>query len=319
MIELLPSFHEYHSCVLHSSMQTIRNLNKYPFLHKLGSHQKDAIADELLEQFQDYYSSIQILEDEEARKEIRELLQLKVPISDGMVLHTANYNTYILVNIVEHLYIQKLLPGLQIVELRKHINHLVDHLSLQIDFAYNENFGFLCSKVAESGSAARFTCLAHLPGLHLSNQLTSSLKALSYTGIMNKELTKCGHFLQFSASASISADAFERHMNKLIEAEKNARQLLLEKNAHIITDSISRSCGILNYCHEMSYAEMLEHLSMVLLGHDTGIVNGVNPLALIKCIIEFSDSQLELEMCKTESSQIKNDIFRASKLKAVFA
>src|SRR5690606_13399494 len=93
--------------------------------------------------------------------------QLAENSSHGAVVLSDSEDISIMINEEDHIRIQCLFPGLQINEALKRANEIDDVLEAKLDYAFDEDFGYLTSCPTNVGTGLRASVMVHLPGLIL--------------------------------------------------------------------------------------------------------------------------------------------------------
>src|SRR5690606_13851345 len=90
----------------------------------------------------------------------------------------------IMVNEEDHVRIQCLFPGLQILEALKTATEIDDQIEQHVVYAYDEKIGYLTSCPTNVGTGMRASVMMHLPGLILTHQLNRIVPAINQLGFV---------------------------------------------------------------------------------------------------------------------------------------
>jgi protein arginine kinase len=189
----------------------------------------------------------------------------------------------IMINEEDHLRIQVMQSGFNLLEAFNIINQIDDALAKHLSYAFSPEWGFLTACPTNTGTGMRGSVMLHLPALVMSQQINRVLSAvakLSFTtrGLYGEGTQASGNFFQISNQVSLghSEEEILQNLNglirQLIEQEQQARQTLLTREHSLVEDRIWRSYGILKSAHIITSQETIELLSMVRLGLDLGII-----------------------------------------------
>lgn len=228
----------------------------------------------------------------------------------------------VMVNEEDHLRIQVMQSGLNLLETWKIINNIDDNLSTKLDFAYIPNWGYLTACPTNTGTAMRGSVMLHLPALVMTKQINKVLAAIAKLSFASRgfygEGTQArGNFYQISNQVSLghSEEDIIQNINGLIkqviEQEEQARQALLVQNRPMLEDKIHRSLGILKNAYIISSQETVELLSMVRLGIDMGVVQDIDRRTINELFIMIQPAHLQKIEGKKLSSTAR-DTKRAS-------
>ena len=187
----------------------------------------------------------------------------------------------IMINEEDHLRMQGIRSGLQLKTVFKMIDKVDSALEERLDFAFSPQLGYLTACPTNVGTAMRASAMMHLPGLVLSEQINQIIQAVNKVGLAVRGLygegtEALGNFFQISNQTTLGqkeediiAD-LQKVIERVIENEQNARQMLLQKRPNTLLDHIGRGYGILQHAYSMNSKEALNLLSFMKLGIDLG-------------------------------------------------
>src|SRR3989338_6612589 len=228
----------------------------------------------------------------------------------------------IMINEEDHLRIQGMRSGFNLLETWNMIDEIDDGLSGKLEFAFLQDWGYMTACPTNTGTAMRGSVMLHLPALVMTKQINKVLAAISKLsfasrGFYGEGTQASGNFYQISNQLSLghSEEDIIQNINglisQIIEQEEQARQALLLQNKPVLEDKIFRSYGVLKNAHIISSQETVELLSMVRLGIDLDIIKDVDRNAINELFIMIQPAHLQkLEGKKLSASE--RDIKRAS-------
>jgi len=227
----------------------------------------------------------------------------------------------IMVNEEDHIRCQVMQSGFNLFEAWNIINKIDDALARKLSFAYSKEWGYLTACPTNTGTGMRGSVMLHLPALVMTRQIERILAAiskLSFTtrGLYGEGTQASGNFFQISNQVSLghSEDEIIDNINSLIrqiiDQEKQAREIMLQRNREMLEDRVSRSLGVLKSAHIISSQETIELLSMVRLGFDLGMVKDISPRNINELFIITQPAHLQKMESKKLSSQ-ERDVKRA--------
>ena len=185
----------------------------------------------------------------------------------------------IMINEEDHLRIQGIRAGLQLKNVFKAIDKVDTGLQERLDFAFHPKLGYLTACPSNVGTGMRASAMVHLPALVLSEQINQVIQAvnkigLAVRGLYGEGTEALGNLFQVSNQITLGEREEEmiERLNKvilsIIEHERNARQMLLQKRPNTLFDHIGRGYGILRHAYSISSKEGLNLLSFIKLGID---------------------------------------------------
>ena len=197
----------------------------------------------------------------------------------------------IMVNEEDHFRIQCLLPGLQLEKAWQEASRYDDILESHLDYAFDEEKGYLTACPTNVGTGLRASVMLHLPALAITQQINRILSAVSQVGLAVRGLygegtEMTGNLFQISNQITLGQSEEEILQNlygvtsQLINQEKSAREHLLNEGREKLGDRAGRAYGILKNAWMLSSREAMQFLSDVRLGVDLGLLKGV-PLKIL--------------------------------------
>lgn len=294
--------------VISSRIRIARNLNRYPFPMLATNQQSKEVLDKAAELMDDdelktigHFSLVPLAELNELEKQVLVEKHLISPAlanesRNGAVILSDNESISIMVNEEDHLRIQCLMQGFQIKEAWELANRIDDIFEVKLDYAFDENRGYLTSCPTNVGTGIRASVMIHLPALVLTQQINRILSAITQVGLAVRGLygegsEALGNLFQISNQITLGQSEEEIIDNlygvvrQIIEHERAARQKLLYEMKWKITDRVSRSYGVLAYAAIMDSKEAAQKLSDVRLGIDLGIIKNVEPTVLNELLV----------------------------------
>jgi protein arginine kinase len=210
---------------------------------------------------------------------------------NGAVILSENESISIMVNEEDHLRIQILHPGFQIKEAWDLCNQIDDIFEGQLDYAYDEQRGYLTSCPTNVGTGIRVSVMMHLPALVLTQQISRILSAISQVGLVVRGLygegsEATGNLFQISNQITLGQseddiiDNLYSVARQIVEHERAARGKLLTDSKLRTLDRVNRSYGILAHAMIIDSKEASQRLSDVRLGVDLGMLTQTNAQAI---------------------------------------
>jgi len=192
----------------------------------------------------------------------------------------------IMINEEDHLRIQVLQSGFNIMEAWRVADEIDSDLGTKLAFAFSPKWGYLTACPTNTGTALRASVMLHLPALVMTNQIGNVFSAISKLGLTMRgfygEGTEAiGNFFQVSNQVSLGRSELDivnqitSIVNKIIMREESTRGILLAKNKEEVTDKIWRSYGTLKSARIITSDETIKLLSAIRLGIDLGIVKNI--------------------------------------------
>jgi len=284
--------------VISSRVRLARNFSKYPFPHKTTPEiQKDIVEETKYALFSGSQSMSEIFRfiDFANLDIIEKTVLVEKHIVSKEFLDSNRYcglllsqdeQISIMINEEDHLRIQCLASGMQLSKAWEICGNLDNLLSETIDFAWNEDIGYLTSCPTNIGTAIRASVMLHLPALTMTGYIKPVLEAVGKLGVavrgMYGENTGAsGNMYQFSNQITLGKSeediilSIKNITQQIIEQERTLRQEILKQNRYQLEDRIFRSYGILKNARIIETGETLSRLSDLRMGVDMGIIDGI--------------------------------------------
>ncbi len=211
----------------------------------------------------------------------------------------------LMINEEDHLRIQAILPGLQLEEAWREAGRCDDILEAELEYAFDERYGYLTACPTNIGTGLRASVMLHLPALIMTGQINRFLGALSQVGLTVRGLYGegteiIGNIVQVSNQVTLGQSEGEIISNlysvirQVIEQEQNARQALLDKKRADLADKAWRSLGLLKHARVMSSQEAIQLISDLRLGYDLGLIKETDHKLLNELLVIIRPGCLQL-------------------------
>lgn len=231
----------------------------------------------------------------------------------------------IMINEEDHLRMQAILPGLQLGEAHKLIDHVDSELDTEIRYAYDQRWGYMTACPTNLGTGMRASCMLHLPALVISEQINQVIQAVNKIGLAVRGLYGEGtealaNLFQISNQSTLGETEeriiarLEKVIRQIINHEQNARQKLIEDKQAVLRDQIGRAYAVLRYAHIMPSKEALNLLSMVRLGIDLGFFPREEQKLIDVLLMEIQPAHLQTEARRKLGAE-ERDMMRAEILR----
>jgi protein arginine kinase len=210
----------------------------------------------------------------------------------------------IMVNEEDHLRIQVLLPAFQLGAAWRLANLVDDTLESRLDFAFDEQYGYLSCCPTNVGTGLRASVMMHLPALAMTNQASGVFTALSKVGFVVRGLygegTEAkGNLFQVSNQVTLGLSEIEildrlvSVSRQVIAQEQLGRRSLMKERPSQIEDMVFRAYGILTNARLLNSEETMFYLSCLRLGIDLGLLHNVSNRTLNELLVRTRPAFLQ--------------------------
>ena len=281
--------------VISSRIRLARNVSGFPFLSKATEGQRTELQRILREHIEQlglpdptFYVDIEDTGELDRRVLVeRHLISRQQAEGCGSrgVAISSRETIALMVNEEDHLRIQDLRSGLQLDELWEEISRVDDMLGARLDYAFHNRYGYLTACPTNVGTGIRVSVMLHLPALRMTGEMERVIRAardmrLAIRGLYGEGTEATGDFYQVSNQTTLGRSEEEiiddfKHIviPKIIDYEKQARQLLTREKAVILDDKIWRAYGLLSTARALSTDEALGLLSHLRMGIHLGRID----------------------------------------------
>lgn len=191
-------------------------------------------------------------------------------------------SVYVMINEEDHLRIQAILPGLSLGEALEKANRTDDALE-RGGYAFDPRYGYLTACPTNAGTGMRASVMLHLPALTLLSQIGPIIRSVSrigltVRGIYGEGSQANGNMYQLSNQVTLGRNESEilhalgEAALQVMQRERDARKLMLERNRIGLEDRLLRSYGILSNARKMSLREFMQRMSDVRLAMDLSLL-----------------------------------------------
>ncbi len=245
---------------------------------------------------------------------------------DRAVLVNKNRTMSIMLMEEDHIRLQVIMGGYCLDKAYDLADKVDDVMEEALDYAFDENFGYLTACPTNAGTALRASVMMHLPALVMTGNISRVLQSFSGMGIAVRGLygegTEAeGCLYQISNSITLGLgeseiiEKLKTVVNKILDMEKQARDLLMKNRADDLSDRLFRSYGTLKYARKITSKEAKTMLSEVMLGQNMGIIEcdgDMTPLELMikttPAVISGNDTLSPDERDKKRAEIIRENI-----------
>lgn len=209
----------------------------------------------------------------------------------------------IMVNENDHIKIQCINSGFNLKETLDYAINIDDKIEKSINYAFDEQLGYLTSHISDLGTGMKASVMIHLPALTMNKEINNIAKdykkaGIEINGVYLEDNKVIGNLYTISNSFTLGITE-EDILNKVkecvinvIKEEKKYREILMSKCTYEIEDKIYRAFGILKSAVLLDYSELLNYLSMVRLGVELSLID-LDKSKLNQILISSSDSGIQ--------------------------
>lgn len=233
----------------------------------------------------------------------------------GFILNEEN-TISVMINEEDNLGIKCIADGLNLRGEFKVVDEIDDIIEEKIQYAFNQDYGYLTASLNNVGTGLKATTILHLPALTMNEEIkniTTGLNqvGMSISGMYNESNQVYGNLYLISNQVSLGVKEEELVNNvesvvfNIINEEKKYREIMITKYNKEIEDKVFRAQAILKSARMLNSKETLDLLSNVRLGVELGIVN-IEKKVLNNILILTRDAILESKLGANTSIRDKN-------------
>ena len=301
--------------VVSSRIRLARNLADFPFIRRCTEEDRVNIERtvrarmDALKDWDDisYVDIEQLSEIDRQFLVERQLISREIADADGSraVALDPGERYSVMINEEDHLRIQVMKSGLDLVSAWQQIDKLDNELEGAILYAFHHRFGYLTACPTNVGTGLRVSVMLHLPALVITEQIEKvfrSMQRINVTvrGLYGEGSQYTGDFYQVSNQVTLghSEEALldlvgNEVVPQIIRYERKARDFLVEKGQQDLHDDVSRALGILSTAKKISSEETMHYLSKVRMGVNLGLIDNVQVGTINKLFIHTQPAHLQ--------------------------
>jgi len=235
----------------------------------------------------------------------------------------------VMINEEDHIRIQSLEGGLQLTRAYAGADELEDALNEQIEFAFDNTFGYLTACPTNVGTGMRASVMVHLPGLVITKQLVDLLpsvseKGFAIRGFRGEGTESLGDLYQMSNQSTLGQSEGEiietlgREVEQVLAEEERTRNKLFSEEQRRCKDMVWRAVGTLRQVRILSYEEFMSLLSHVRFGIALGVLTGYDLGLMNRLMIETQPVHIAASLDR-ECDAFAVDCARADRVRTEFS
>lgn len=248
--------------------------------------------------------------------------------SAALIDENTQQNISIMINEEDHLRQQYISSGLALFKGYKELNKIDNALAKTLCFAFDEDLGYLTACPTNIGTGLRASVMLFLPGLTKQNRMaeimhTVQVKGHTVRGVFGEGSSFEGNMYQVSNEVTLG-ESEESILNEvhntiltIVNAETEARKILLAREQLELKDACRRAYGILLYSVKIGYEEFLQLISLIKLGIAFSFFSEFDFesfTTLNRLIAQVRPASINLAFDR-EMSEEEQDIYRAERCK----
>lgn len=319
--------------VISTRIRLARNLKKYPFSPKLDEKQAANMVKEVREvsttlqgqmNKQLFSCNVDALTDTDktamVERHIISPYLVEKKQSTGLIL-SEDEKISIMINEEDHLRIQSITGGMNIVDAFKTANEIDDIANEVLGFAFHEQYGYLTACPTNVGTGLRASYMVFLPALTTAGKIVRLGEELGQYGIALRgtygEATKSvGSLYQISNQKTLGStereiiDNLNRIVEQVMKQERRQRDHMLTNNYDEIEDKVYRSYGILKHAKLISSSDAMTLLAQLKFGMDLKMIQLGEGYNVHELMMEIQPGNLQSNLDKNIGS-VQRDKYRA--------
>lgn len=323
---------EHKDVVISSRIRLARNLSNYCFSSSL----KDEDANKLVEDVKSVMTQLQAADpsrkyygcDVNVLNEIDKSAMVEKHIISpifasknqrtGLIL-TEDESVSIMVNEEDHIRIQVIYGGMNLLKALEEANKMDDIINQQLPFAFDQTFGYLTSCPTNVGTGLRASYMLFLPALTADDKIGQLVEEVSkygitIRGIYGENSKSLGCLYQVSNQKTLGfseteiIDNLNRIVLQIIQQEKKRREYMISTNYDEIEDMVHRAYGILKYSKKLSTTEAETLLAQLKYGLDAGIIKLKKKVNMFQLMMAIRPCYLQWNLSKAVSKTMRDKI-----------
>ncbi len=286
------------SIIIGTKVSLSRNINNYPFPHKLSQSESQVITNKInniiLESedlFQEDFIVYNIKDISQIEKNTlieRNIISNKFSTNDiGSIIINKDKTKYITDNDQDHIKISIYKNKFNIDEAFLIANKIDDILSSKLDYSFDDKLGYLTSCPVNAGTGMKASIIVHLPILSLQKRVDTYSNiahklGANIKGICNEKSNILGNMYEISNQSVIGRsekniiESLKSLTKDIIAKERESRTLVKMEASIELEDEIYRALGIVQNARIITAYEAMKHLSNIKLGIEMDYIKDIN-------------------------------------------
>jgi len=221
----------------------------------------------------------------------------------------------VMINEEDHLRMQALRPGLQLRQAWSAIDHLDSELEKKLDYAFNNDLGYMTACPTNLGTGIRVSAMLHLPGLVLAEQINPIIQSvnklgLAVRGLYGEGTEALGNIFQVSNQMTLGENenhhcraAGTRFCPKSLSTRKTRGRRFWRRNRRSFTTTLAAPTAFLANAHSISSKETMNLLSLMRLGVDMSLFPGTERALVDELFILTQPAHLQKQLSDKLSAE----------------
>ncbi|MDR1413380.1 MAG: ATP--guanido phosphotransferase [Puniceicoccales bacterium] len=251
-----------------------------------------------------------------------------VGTNESKLLLSTDRQISVMVNEEDHLRIQVFHSDLNFRVMFDIINEIDDHLSKNLDIAFDEKYGFLTSCPTNVGTGMRASVMLHLPALVITKQMNNLIIAVQKLGFVVRGLfgegsEAQGNIFQISNQQTLGLSEVDilsrltQIIKSIIDYEMGAREIVKKERMVWLCDFIGRAFGILRGCYLMTSADAISGIALMIFASDLGYLPNTLRNDLVQILMKIQSSHIQV-LANRLLTDSEKDIKRAEIVREFF-
>jgi protein arginine kinase len=241
------------------------------------------------------------------------------------VLVSPDESVSVMINEEDHLRIQALVSGKDLMALWTVVDALDTRIEERIPYAASPKLGYLTACPSNVGTGLRASVMLHLPGLRLAGDAEKVVKGLAklglaVRGLLGEGTDAYGGMYQISNQMTLGQGepVIIAHLltivDEVIGHERRARLRLAETRPGLLKDRVMRAVALLTHARLMTAEEALDLLSGIRLGLTLGWIKHLGWPELDELFLLVQPAHLQKQAGRSLVPE-ERDAFRADLLR----
>lgn len=296
--------------VVSTRVRLARNLSGLPFPFGMNETQREELKERvktaIIESNTPFAETLKFIDMADVpENEVRAMVERHIISPEFAKTNTAkaiilssDESISIMIGEEDHVRIQVILAGFQLQKAYDIAEQLDRFLNEKLLFAFDSELGYLTECPTNLGTGLRASVMMHLPLCETTGQLNSISETVSKIGFTVRGiygegskseagLYQISNQITLGISEKNAIDNLSLIATQLMEKEKNAQSQIDEI---FLEDKVFRALGILKNCRVLESKEMMNLLSLIILGQRMGIIK--ESYEPIKILIEAGPHML---------------------------
>lgn len=303
---------ENQDVILSTRARIVRNLADFSFPNFLTKSETERVEIIILDALKDdsaceYYAVKKEEMSEKSLKLLNECGILKESLKEysSVVLSNDGLSSLI-INSTDHVKISSIVAGLNVEEAMKNVYRIDEVLQKKLQFAASYDFGYLSSRIKDSGTGLKFSVYCHIPGIVLSGEFETLKKEINKKGYCIKKVfdsttdyEKENYIFELSTDLNLCQTEIDQSIDLksicqlIIKKERKIKAFFADNKSVYAQNFVQKSWGKVLFSLFFDFNEAMSVIMAIKFGVELKIISLTQDINFVSLIYQIKDHHID--------------------------